>query len=317
MRDDGEGDVLTLDDDVWERVVRATSGAAAPCYQCGFCTAICPWGLVKQEPVSIRKLARRAQMGGDGWDEALWLCTTCALCEEGCPRAVPITDVIVSLRGLSWRQRQEPRHLRSLLWGVYWDGNPWGRPPSQRSRWARDLDIPRFSPGDEVLYYVGCTASYDRRMQKIARSLVALFREAGVRFGTLGDEEPCCGEAVTSVGHRDYAGEIIDRNSKLFEAAGVTTVVTTSPHCFEIFARRYPNLSGRFRPLHYSQFLAQLIDEGRLSFGAPLPMRVTYHDPCYLGRRSGVYEEARRVLEAIPGVELVEMAHNRVNALCC
>jgi Fe-S oxidoreductase len=298
-------------------VVQATDGAAAPCYQCGVCTATCPWGLVKKEHLSVRKLIRCAQLGIDGWDEALWLCTTCGLCEERCPREVPIIDVILSLRGLSWRERQEPGNLRSLLWGVYWDGNPWGRPPSQRSRWAQDLELPQFSPEDEILYYVGCTASYDRRMQKIARSLVTLFGEAGVRFGTLGDGEPCCGEAVASVGHDEYAQEIIARNAKLFEEAGVATVVTTSPHCFEMFARRYPDPSGRFRPLHYTQFLAQLIDEGRLRFEQSLPMRVTYHDPCYLGRRSGIYEEPRRILEAIPGVELVEMARSRAEALCC
>lgn len=308
---------IVLDDEAWERVIRITNGAAAPCYQCGVCTATCPWGLVKDEPINVRTIIRRAQLGIDGWDDALWLCTTCGFCEERCPRGVPIIDVILSLRGVNWRKREEPRHLRSLLWGVYWDGNPWGRPPSQRSQWAQELDVPEFSAEDEILYYVGCTATYDRRMQKIARSLVTLFREAGVRFGTLGDREPCCGEAVASVGHHEYAQEIIARNSKLFEEAGVATVVTTSPHCFEMFANRYPDLSGRFRPLHYTQFLAQLIDQGRLRFEQPLPMRVTYHDPCYLGRRSGIYEEPRRILEAIPGVELVEMGHHRAEALCC
>jgi Fe-S oxidoreductase len=309
---------VLLDDDAWERVIRATNGAAAPCYQCGVCTAVCPWGLVKDETVSIRKLIREAQLGTPGWDDAIWLCTTCKACEERCPRGVPISEVILALRNLAWKDRREPRHYRSLLWGEYWDGNPWGRPPSQRTVWAAGLELPQFSAADhELLYYVGCTASYDRRMQRLAKAIVSLLREAGVSFGTMGELEPCCGDAVKSVGHREYAQEVAARSAQVFEEAGVGTVITTSPHCFDMFSVRYPRYSDSFRPLHYTQYLRDLVEGERLKFEQPLNMKVTYHDPCYLGRHHKIYEEPRQVLTSIPGVELVEMKNNREEALCC
>jgi Fe-S oxidoreductase len=309
---------ILLDDEAWERVVRITNGAAAPCYQCGVCTAICPWGLVKKEPVSVRKFIREAQLGTPGWDEAIWLCTTCKLCEDRCPRGVPIGEVILALRNLAWKDRREPRHYRSLLWGEYWDGNPWGRPPSQRTTWAAGLELPEFSAADhELLYYVGCTASYDRRMQKLARAIVSLLRGAGVSFGTLGASEPCCGDAVRSVGHREYAQEIAAKSAQVFQEAGVGTIITTSPHCFDMFAGQYPRYSDSFRPLHYTQYLWELIEGGRLRLEQPTKMRVTYHDPCYLGRHHQIYEEPRQILASIPGIELVEMENNREHALCC
>jgi len=309
---------LLLDDEAWERVVRVTNGAAAPCFQCGVCTAICPRGLVKDETVSIRKLIREAQLGTEGWEEALWLCTTCKQCEELCPRAVPISQVILALRNLAWKDRREPRNYRPLLWGEYWDGNPWGRPPSQRTVWAAGLELPQFSAAEhELLYYVGCTASYDRRMQRLARAIVSLLRAAGVSFGVLGEREPCCGDAVKSVGHREYAQQIAAQSAQVFQDAGAGTIITTSPHCFDMFDQYYPRYSGSFRPLHYTQYLWELIEGGRLRFEQPVNMRVTYHDPCYLGRHHQIYEEPRQILASIPGIELVEMEHNRQWALCC
>ncbi len=309
---------IVLDDEVWERVIKVTNGAAAPCYQCGVCTAICPWGLVRDESISVRKFIREAQMGTPGWDEAIWLCTTCGQCEARCPRGVPITEVILALRNLAWKERREPHEYRALLWGEYWDSNPWGRPPSQRTAWAAGLDLPEFSADKhELLYYVGCTASYDRRMQKLARAIVSLLRGAGVSFGTLGESEPCCGDAVKSVGHREYAQEIAAASAQVFQEAGAGPLITTSPHCFDMFAEQYPRYSESFQPLHYTQYLAQLIEGDRLHLEQPVNMRVTYHDPCYLGRHHQIYEEPRQILSSIPGIELEEMEHNREQALCC
>jgi len=207
------GDVRVSDDRVWGEIMAATKGAAAPCFSCGVCTAICPWGLVQEEPVNVRKLVRRAQLGLDGAGAAIWLCTTCGACEARCPRGVSVSELILGLRGLAWRKRQVPKGLPSLLWAIHWDGNPWDQPPSRRLAWARGLDLKPFSAGDELLLYVGCTAAYDRRSQRVARSVVRLLQAAGVSFGVL-PEEPCCGEAVRTAGQPAYFAEVAEASAR-------------------------------------------------------------------------------------------------------
>lgn len=310
---------LIVDDARWDTLFERTRGAIALCYQCGVCTASCPWGQVREgKPLSVRSLLRRAQLGVPDDHEEIWLCTACAQCESLCPRGVPVAEVFQSLRGMAWEERRIPKGLPSVLWSIHWNNNPWSQPPSHRSRWAKGLEVPRFDPNEhEVLYYVGCTAAYDRRAQKVARALVNLFRAAGVRFGTLGDEEPCCGDAAKSLGYAPYFEEIVQNAAQVFAQNGVNRLVTTSPHCYDTFRNYAPRYRADFEAEHYTQFIDRCLSEGRLRFSREVPLRVVFHDPCFLGRRNGEYEAPRRILDAIPGLQRVEMARSRQDALCC
>ncbi len=313
-----EEDVLVMDDALREQLLVWTHGAAAPCYQCGVCTATCPWGLVRAETVSVRRSIAMAQLGLRDGSESLWLCTMCAHCEVLCPRGVPVRDVFRGIRYGAWEERTTPEGLPSLLWSVYWNNNPWSQPPSQRSDWAKGLELPTFDPeAHEVLLYVGCTSSYDPRAQRVARSVVRLLEAAGVQYGTLGEEEPCCGESVLSVGHEPYFQEVAEKAAALFHERGVARMVTVSPHCYDVFKNHYPRLDEGFEPVHYTEYLSHLVEEGRLAFPTDLDLTVTFHDPCALARHNGQQESPRRVLGAIPGVETVEMEQNGAETLCC
>lgn len=311
-------EVILLDDERWDRVLHATGGGASACYQCGTCTATCPWGLVAGPSIGVRSVMRKAQLGVDGWAEDVWRCTTCGACEEQCPHQVPISQVMLGLRSLAWRDHAVPHGLSGVLWDMHWDGNPWGRPPSTRSAWAAGLDIPRFNPAEHgILLYVGCTASYDRRAQKVARAVVGLLRAARVPFGTLGDDEPCCGDPARSLGNDAYLATIVENNTRLFAEAGATEVVTVSPHCYDTFLRHYPDRDGRFHVRHYSQLVRNLVLQGRLAFEGIPDTPVTFHDPCYLARHRDETEAPRTVLGAIPGINLTEMTRSRSETLCC
>ncbi|MEA3307908.1 MAG: (Fe-S)-binding protein [Chloroflexota bacterium] len=309
---------ILLDDALWDELITLTGGEAAACYQCGVCTAICPWGLVKEETFSVRALIRRAQLGLPGGADALWLCTTCGECEAYCPRGVDIPNVFRALREVAWQRREAPEGLPSLLWSNYWNDNPWGQPPSQRMQWAQDLELPLFDPAaHEILYYVGSTAAYDKRAQQVARALVKVFRAAGVAFGVLGVHEPPDGAEILDVGHRRYFEEVAEQSAELFRARGVTRLVTTSPHSYDVFKQEYGRFYAALEPLHYTQYLAELLSTGRLHFANPLARKITFHDPCYLSRHNDETVAPRRVLEAIPGVELREMENFGAETLCC
>ena len=308
----------TLDDGLWDRLSELTEGAADLCYQCGVCTAICPWGLVREEPLPVRTLVRHAQLGLSDAQDALWLCTACAQCEVTCPRQVPVVTVIRALRQLRWERRQTLKGLPSVLWSLYWNNNPWSQPPSRRGNWAQGLELPTYdAEKHEILLYVGCTCSYDRRAQRIAGALVKVLRAADVRFGVLGEGEPCCGEPALSLGHLPYFEEIAQKTAEVFRERGVRRLVAISPHAFDVFQNHYPALDEEFRPSHYVQYLADLVRTGRLGFDRSLDLKVTFHDPCLLGRRNHVYDEPRQVLASVPGLNLVEMEHQGPDALCC
>ncbi len=288
------------------------------CYQCGLCSGVCPWNMVRN--FLVRRIMRQAQLGLVDFDDGdMWRCVTCQACVERCPRSVGIIDVIRALRrgitelGIA----KVPDSLRITLKNISGTGNPLGEPPENRANWAKDLDIKEYTEGTEWLYFTGCMASYDPKLQRIPRAIVNLLSKAQVDFGILGSRETCSGESVRKVGDEQLFQTLAQTNIDTFKELGVKKIVTTSPHSYHTIKNEYPELGGNFEVIHYSRLLTELIKEGRLKPAKESNKKVTYHDPCYLGRHNGIYDEPREILQSIPGTELIEMPRSRENSLCC
>ena len=293
----------------------AGPGALSSCYQCGTCTAVCPMN------VPVRSIMRGAQVGIRelAVREALWLCATCKQCEVACPRGVDITGVIHSLREMSYRERKAPSKLESALWRVYEEGTAWEGKKKERARWAEGLNV-KVGKQAKHLLYLDDAASFDPSLWRIALSLVKIFNAAGVDFAILGENEKSSGDEVYQIGEDGFLEELAQSNIALFKGIGAEDIITVSPHSNGVFRDVYPRY-GELPPVfHYTEFLSGMLDQGLLkpdSTRGGEGMVVTYHDPCYLGRYGGVYEEPRKILESIPGVRLTEMDDNRSDTLCC
>ncbi len=289
------------------------------CYQCGKCDSVCPWNRVRQ--FSMRKLIREAAFGLTEIDgEDLWRCTTCGNCPQYCPRGVKQIDISMSLRRVASAYEVFPASVRSARTArasIISEGNPLQGERKKRADWAKGLPVKKFAEGMEILYFVGCYLSYDPRMKKVAAATADILNKAGVDFGILGSQENCCGESIRKTGSEELFKRLARENIKTFIENGVKRILVSSPHCYHTFKNEYPEFRANFEIVHISQYLDELIKEGRLKLTGSLPRKMTYHDPCYLGRHNGVYEEPRELLTRIPGLELVEMADSRKNSLCC
>jgi Fe-S oxidoreductase len=301
-------------------VIKASGGEAFKrCFQCGLCDVVCPWNRVRT--FSMRKIVREATFGlTDIESEEMWLCTTCGRCPQQCPRDVKQIESGVALRRIATEYGVFPKSvtpIRTVRGSLVGEGNTLGEERGKRADWAKGLSVKEFTEGMEILYFPGCYPSYDPRLKKVAVATANILNKAGVDFGILGTKENCCGESIRKTGDEEVFKRLARENIKTFIDHGVKKILATSPHCYHTFKNEYPDFRVNFEVIHMAQYLFELAREGRLEFTKEYGKKVTYHDPCYLGRHNGIFDEPREVLKKVPGLDLREMPDCGVNSLCC
>jgi Fe-S oxidoreductase len=300
--------------------IKASGGDAFKyCYQCGMCDTVCPWNKVRD--FSMRKLVREATFGlTEIESEDIWRCTTCGKCPQVCPRGVKQIESGVALRRIATEYDVFPhavQPIRAVAASLRAEGNPFGEDRAKRAKWADGLDVKPFAEGMEFLYSPGCYLSYDPRAKKIARATVEILNKAGVEFGILGTQESCCGESIRKTGDEALFKSLARKNIAAMIDRGVKKILVSSPHCYHSFTNEYPEFMVHFEVVHISQLLHSLIAEGRLELKTEVAKTGTYHDPCYLGRHNGIYDEPREALKKVRGLTLNEMTESRKNSFCC
>jgi Fe-S oxidoreductase len=252
-------------------------------------------------------------------EESVYACTTCGACTDICPVGnEPMRDILDIRRGLVLMENRFPDQWQAAFRGMERSLNPWNMPPDQRLRWAEGLDVPTIekNPDAELLWWVGCAPATETNAQKTARAFANILNFAGVNFAVLGEQEQCTGDSARRAGNEYLFYELALGNVETLNQVAPKRIVTTCPHCLHTLKNEYPVYGGNYDVMHHTQFISELISEGRLKLEGPSVGEITYHDPCYLARHNGILEAPRQVLQQLDS-NLTEMRRNRERSFCC
>ena len=304
------------------------------CTRCGRCQDLCP-AYNTEKPLSPKQLIQdlkaeweRIASGVKNEDgiidkviqeETLWSCTACLACQVNCPVSIPTFDKNIEMRRyLTLTLSKTTPETRLLFKNLQQKGDPYGMGKRQRTEWTEGLDIKNVAEHEvEYLYWAGCVASLDDRNRKVAKSFATILNKAGVSFGMLGQDETCCGDPARRCGNEELYLGIAQGNVELLNELGIKKIITTCPHCLHTLKNEYSQIGGKFEVYHQSEFIWKLIKEGKLSLNPSIEGNMTFHDPCYLGRVNGVFEDPRNILDKTRKGTYSEMERNHDRSFCC
>jgi Fe-S oxidoreductase len=316
----------TMKDLGWEQIMDAYA-----CIQCFRCQEVCPayaTGTVLS-PAAL-EINKRYHLNYDGSmdvpmldlisAEAVWACTSCGACVDICPVGnEPMRDILDIRRNLTLMENQFPRQLENAFKGMERNANPWNVSQADRMKWAEGLSVPTIeqNPEPEILWWVGCAPATDSRAQKTARAFAQILNAAGVSYAVLGQNEQCTGDSARRAGREDIFFGLASANVEILNEVQPKRIVTTCPHCLHTIKNEYPAFGGNYEVIHHSQFINELVGAGKISLEVSSDQyKVTFHDPCYLGRHNGIFEAPRDALQAA-GALTIEMPRNGSKSFCC
>ncbi|MCX7785538.1 MAG: (Fe-S)-binding protein [candidate division WOR-3 bacterium] len=320
--------IITISKEIRDAIIELGATDAYKCYQCGMCTALCPWFQIEKVDFIVNRIPHNVKLGNvmssedkaeiEKEVEELFRCVGCDNCLAYCPRGVNIGDIVRAIRRLLIDYEAIPKTLKDIVTKIYSSGNPQGETPEKRNNWANKFDVPLYLPNLEYAYFACCIPAYDAQIRKIAEATVKVLKSSDVSFGLVNNEVFCCSEAIRNIGAEKIFTEIANNNINALKKQGVRKLLVTSPHCYTAYKNDYKELGCDFEVVHTSQLFFQLLQDKKIIPSKPIKKKVVYHDPCTLGRQNNIYEEPRAVLKSIPELELLEIENfTKKDSVCC